>query len=157
MKVKYSTLKVKDQPKKVDKTETLTIKIIADFIQFYLGGLTPLLKGSCTCETALFIYLINNINENKLTFNNDINFYNDVNNYFDKYKKNYSRIALNKALTFLEVNQLIVRLERGKYTLNPMYFWAGRAEDRKDRILELYKKGKIKVIDSDIKLTETGI
>ncbi len=157
MSVKYSHLKVTDVPRLVSKTETLTIKIIADFTQTYLGSLNILLNGACTCDTALLTYLIHVQEEDKLTFINEEKLFTNFSEYLKQYKKEYSKISFKKSLVFLEKFELIIRIERARYMLNPLHFWRGRKEDRIEEIVDLYKKGKIKVIDSDIKLTETGV
>lgn len=110
------------------------IEVPIDFKQIYKNAMLPLMASGLNVETALLIYLITTLDSTEDILNNKefrIEF-----NIFCKENKNkgFSEPSVKRAFCFLEENKRLMRINKGVYQLNPIYFWDSTQENRRDAI-----------------------
>lgn len=113
------------------------IEIPIDFKQIYENAMLHLIRFGASCETALQIYLLTEFDSNKEIIHNE-NLRKEFNHFcVINDGKRYSDVSIKKALCNLEVSERMIKLSKGVYQLNPVYFWDSSQENRKEAIKNL--------------------
>lgn len=128
------------------QTMEISLDLDKNFIQIYAGAFEPMIaSGNVTAETSLIGYLFHLRGKTgERSFYANSNFFHSMNEYLKHIgAKEYSESHLRKALKHNISTELIVKMSRGQYMLNPLKFWDGSSKERMEEVIKLVNRGLI--------------
>ena len=120
----------------VSRKKKMWVDIDVNYTQMYDNIFKSIGKLKSHLDVMLVLYMTRKMNKDNVIMFNGMTTDAFINDLFDVGNHKYSKAAVTKALVNLIEAKLIVRLTRGQYHVNPMFFWKDDIIKRVEQIKE---------------------
>lgn len=107
----------------ITRKQKMWVDVDANYIQMYSNIFKSISKLKSQLDTLLVVYMTKNMNKENVISISSLVVDAFINDIIDAGGHKYSKGAVHKSLGALVEAKLIIRLAKGQYHINPMFFW----------------------------------